>query len=209
MESFPGNSKSTGASAPAARVEVEQITSAKVSRRKKPLGRKFKDTFFGGDAKTSLKYVAIAVLVPRIKDMFRDSVHDYLDRVMYGETNHRRSSSSRSGGNRYTPHVQYNRITSGGPLAQSSRDISKQARAEHNFDEIVLESRHDAEEVVSRLFDMLSQYDLVTVADLYRLVGLPSTHTDQKWGWEELKGARVGRTNGGFVLDLPDPEPLA
>jgi len=50
----------------------------------------------------------------------------------------------------------------------------------------------------------MDQHQLQT----YELVGLDSTHTDHKWGWEELTGAGVSRIRGGYLLDLPEPEPL-
>jgi hypothetical protein len=78
----------------------------------------------------------------------------------------------------------------------------------HDFDEIVLSSRREAEDVIDRLFDLVGQYGSATVSDLYELVGLPSTHTDNKWGWEDARGAGVTRVRNGYLLDLPEPEPL-
>ena len=69
-------------------------------------------------------------------------------------------------------------------------------------------NRAEAEEVIDRLFELVSIYESATVADLYELVGLSSTHTDHKWGWTDLMGAGVSRIRGGYLLDLPDPEPL-
>jgi hypothetical protein len=88
------------------------------------------------------------------------------------------------------------------------RVMSRQARARHNFDEIVLDDRAEAEEVIDRLFDLVSRYESASVADLYELVGLASSHTDHKWGWSDLHGAGVSRIRGGYLLDLPEPEPL-
>lgn len=86
--------------------------------------------------------------------------------------------------------------------------MSRQSRARHQFDDIVLDERAEAEQVIDQLFDLVSKYGSATVADLYELVGLASTHTDHKWGWEELMGAGVSRVRGGYLLDLPEPEPL-
>jgi hypothetical protein len=88
------------------------------------------------------------------------------------------------------------------------RAISRQARSRHNFDEIVLDQRAEAEEVIDRLFDVVNRYESATVADLYELVGLSSTHTDNNWGWTDLTGAGVSRIRGGYLLDLPEPEPF-
>lgn len=86
--------------------------------------------------------------------------------------------------------------------------MSRQARARHNFDEIVLDQRSEAEDVIDRLFDLVSRYESASVADLYELVGLSSVHTDNRWGWTDLTGAGVSRIRGGYLLDLPEPEPL-
>jgi hypothetical protein len=86
--------------------------------------------------------------------------------------------------------------------------MSRMARSRHDFDEIVLQSRTEAEEVIDRLFDLVSRYDTATVADLYELVGIQGSHTDHKWGWTDLRGADVSRTRDGYLLDLPDPIPL-
>jgi hypothetical protein len=49
----------------------------------------------------------------------------------------------------------------------------------------------------------------MNVADLYELTGLESNHTDMKWGWTQLRGAKAVRLRtGGFLLDLPEPQPL-
>lgn len=69
-------------------------------------------------------------------------------------------------------------------------------------------TRVEAEEVIDRMFDLVSQYEMVTVADLYDLVGLANNYTDEKWGWTDIRGAGVSRIKGGYLLDLPRPEPL-
>jgi hypothetical protein len=86
--------------------------------------------------------------------------------------------------------------------------MSRRARARHDFDEIVLETRGEADEVIDQLYEIVSRYDSATVADLYELVGLASTHTDNKWGWTDLRGAGVTRVRSGYLLDIPEPRPL-
>jgi hypothetical protein len=86
--------------------------------------------------------------------------------------------------------------------------MSQRGRAKHDFDEIVLDQRSEAEEVIDRLYDVVNKYEQATVADLYDLVGLSSNHTDHKWGWTDLRGSGVSRIRDGYLLDLPDPEPL-
>ena len=86
--------------------------------------------------------------------------------------------------------------------------MSARARSRHEFDEIVLGSRAEAEEVIERMFDIVGRYTTATVADLYELVGVRSTHVDQKWGWSDMRGAGVTRVRDGYLLELPDVQPM-
>ena len=86
--------------------------------------------------------------------------------------------------------------------------ISRRARASHDFDEVILQSRAEAEEVIDNLYEVVSQYGAASVADLYQLVGITASHQDTKWGWTELRGTGVSKVRHGYLLDLPQPVPL-
>lgn len=110
-------------------------------------------------------------------------------------------------------HVAYDRMMPRGPeprtTGQFPQQLPRPTRMRHAFDEIVIGSRQEAEEVLDQLYDLISKYDEASVADLYELTGIPSAHTDQKWGWKELRGSGVGRVRGGgYLLELPEPIPL-
>jgi hypothetical protein len=186
--------------------KVERVVSGDVTRKKKSLRKQFSETFVGGDAKMAVRYVIFDVMLPAAKDMVVEAGSQGIEKLIFGESRRRGSTPPQAGP---TGYVSYNRYAMGqsrqpGP----QRAMSRQARSAHNFDEIVLESRSEAEEVIDRLFDLVSRYDTATVADLYELVGLGSTHTDHKWGWADLQGAGVSRTRGGYLLDLPEPVPF-
>jgi len=185
--------------------KVERVTTAEPIRRKKSLGKQFKNTFFGGDAKSAMQYVIFGVLVPAAKDALADAGAQGIERLIFGESRYKRGGppSGPAG------HIAYNRMSTGGPRSEApSRTLSRRARARHDFDEIVLTSRAEAEEVIDRLFDLVSRYGEASVADLYDLVGLQSTHADYKWGWTNVQGSAPARTRQGYLLDLPEPEPL-
>lgn len=78
----------------------------------------------------------------------------------------------------------------------------------HDFDEIILESRRKAEEVLSYLMDIIVDYGQVTVSDLYDYIGIQSNFTDEKYGWIDLRGSIPRRVRGGYSLDLPKPQLL-
>ena len=203
MEDYPPNSDKS--KMPEEEKRVEQVTTSEVIRRKRGLGSKFKGLLFAGDAKSTLQYVIFDVFFPQARDVIADVGKAGIERLVLGDT--RRGSRPPSSGP--AGYVQYNRYHMGGQSQPAPRNISQRARARHDFDEIILTSRVEAEEVLDRMFDILNRYGSVSVADLYLLTGFPSTHVDNKWGWQSLTGAGVSRIREGYLLDLPQPEPFS
>ncbi len=212
MEDFPSNSRKSrkALEADPTAKKVEKIVEGEVIRRKKPLGKRFTEIFVGGDARSVGMYVLMDVLIPAAKDTLADAMSQGVERMLFGEA---RSTSRRTGrGPGYSPngYVSYNRYSSS--IRRDPREerpaLSRRARASHDFDEIILATRHEAEEVIERLFDVVSTYDAATVSDLYEMVGVEGSYTDGKWGWTDIRGAGVTRIKNGYLLDLPRPQPL-
>lgn len=201
---YPPNSD-TSKEPPQEEKDLKQVTSGTVKRKKKSLRKQFTETFVGGDAKTALHYVVFDVLIPAAKDMIADAGSQGIEKLIFGDSRRRGASPPQAGP---TGFVSYNRYAMGSRQTSPQRVMSRQARSRHDFDEIILDERGEAEEVIDRLFEVVSRYGSATVADLYELVGLPGSHTDNKWGWTNLQGAGVSRVRSGFLLDLPEPEPL-
>lgn len=181
---------------------VKQVTAAPATRRKRRLGKQFKSIFFGGDAKTALQYGIYDVVIPSAKEMIVDFGRETLEKLVLGQSRRQRNAPTAGPGG----YVSYNRYAMG--QQQPPRSISRSSRVRHNFDEIVFETRREAEDVLDRLFELVDRYGSASVGDLYELAGVQASHADQKWGWEELRGTGVGRVRGGYLLELPDPEPL-
>ena len=94
--------------------EIKSVVAGKVIRRKKPLSKRFVETFIGGDARSVTRYVLMEVLVPALKDVVTDVVSQATERMIFGES---RSSGRRSGSRpaSATGFVQYNRFAQSGP----------------------------------------------------------------------------------------------
>lgn len=205
MEDFPPNSKKmkTGAAEPK---KIERVTSVEAVQRRRPLGKRFAHTFFGGDARTAVNYMIGNVLIPAAKEALVEAASSGFEKLVYGEAKPRNRGMPQG----YGPKINYSRM---GQASQAeppmTTGLSKAGRARHNFGELLIQQRQEAEDVINRMYDILDKYEVVMVSDLYSLVGLTATHVDHKWGWIELKGAQVGRARGGgYVLDLPEPQPL-
>lgn len=203
MDQFPPNSDASKRPQPEKR--VEQITKGNVVRKKKGLGRQFKEDFLGGDLKTAWTYMVIDVALPAARDMIYESASAWFQKLIFGDGLRRRGATTPQAGP--MGYVQYNRMSQQSQTGPQ-RAISRAGRSQHNFDEIVLDSRVEAEQVLERMSDVLDKFDVVTVADLYELVGINAAHTDGKWGWSNLTGAGVRHIREGYLLDLPEPLPL-
>jgi len=187
---------------------IVPVTTAAV-RKKKSLRRKFSEVFVAGDLKTAVSFALVDIFIPAVRDVVLDVFQSGMEKWIRGDSYKYRGVSAPPSGP--YGHVNYTRYSTSSSRPFGSgpqRALSRQARTRHDFDEIILETRNEAEEVIDRLFDLVSRYDTATVADLYELVGLSSTHADQKWGWTDLRGAGVARIRDGYLLDLPNPHPL-
>lgn len=216
MEQFPSNNKLTpndDAESAKDPKRVEKVIEGEASLRKKPLGKRMRETFISGDdARGVGTYVIFEVLIPAAKDAVSDAVSQGVERMLFGEAisqraGRRGSITSRA---RERSVVNYGSFSKGAqnPREASRQRMSQQARAQHDFEEILIDTRFEADSVLEKMYEMLSKYDAVTVSDLYSLVGITSEFTDEKYGWRSLSGSRVVRVSGGYLLDLPRPEPI-
>jgi hypothetical protein len=73
---------------------------------------------------------------------------------------------------------------------------------------VIIESRGDAEEVLSVLVDMIDKYDVATVADFYDAVGMTTEYSDHNYGWDNLSRSTVQRVRDGWILIMPEPGAL-
>lgn len=211
MENYPGNRQSQKpkeTEKPSTEVKkVEKVISGRVVRRRKPLGKRFVETFFSGSDSVG-EYALKEILVPAIKDTLADLVTQTIERTLFGES---RSSSRRTGlrPGSNPNYISYNRFATPSTPARDPRpQLSRQARSTHDFSEIVLGTRRDAEAVTDAIFELLERYGQATVGDLYNLMDIQTTFADEQYGWKDIRGYKIERVNNGYLLDLPKPEQL-
>lgn len=189
--------------------KVERVVTSEVKVQPKSLGKRLKQALIGGDSKTVLQHVIVEVLVPQAKDMIAEALTQGFNRFIYGDD---RSSMRRRPSGYSAGHTNYNRYSSRGnnPIGRATREDRPTISLRHDdLEDLVFQSRHEAEAVLEQLNDILEEYDVVTVADLYASFKETSPkHTDNKWGWENLQGAYVKMVRGGYLLSLPQPRPL-
>lgn len=196
---FPSNSHKSKDKTKKPEKKVEKVTSGKVVKQKKTLGKKFAETFLGDNIESVSSYIIYDIIIPAAKNMISDTVSNGIEMLLFGQT--RGSRTRRDRGKSYVSYSNYYKDRD----RYRDRQISQRNRARHNFDDIILESRGEAEEVLSHLVDLTEDYGMASVADLYDLVGVTSNFTDNKYGWDNLSSGRVVPVRGGYLLELPRP----
>ena len=169
---------------------------AKATKKKK---NALAETFISEDASNIKSYILMDVLVPAIKKAVIDIVTDGISMLFYGDTSHgnRRSSTSAS-------YISYNRYSD----RDRRDDRTSYGRSRYSYDDIILQSRGEAEEVLDRMSEMIDTYGIVSVADMYDLVGIATNYTDNKYGWTNLRNAEPIRVSNGYMLKLPKAGPI-
>jgi hypothetical protein len=186
--------------------QIEKVVTVEVIQKPKPLGRKFKETFFGGDFKMSMRYVAGDVLLPALRNLIVDMTTKGMERIVFGESSYRRRPTE------YRPRVQYNnpihRMRDPRELGRLPDQPPRYRNTRYEIKDIVIADRGEAELVVERLIDIIDKYEVASLADLYDLLGLATSHVDNKWGWTYLNNVEIRQIREGYLIDLPALEEI-
>ena len=117
--------------------------------------------------------------------------------IFYGKPGGGRRSTNSS----YVSYRDYSRRDDR-PIGES------RTRTGYSHDDIILETRGEAEEVLDRMNELIDTYGIVSVADMYDLVGISCNYTDNKYGWTNIRNAEPIRVRDGYMLKLPKAIPI-
>lgn len=177
--------------------KVGKVIVGSAKSRKKGEMQKFADVFVSEDISNVKSYLFMEVIVPAIKKAISDVVTNGVDMILYGESGRNRKNSTTtkvSYGKYYNNDIEPRRsLPSGG----------------FDYDEVVFETRGDAENVLDAMNDIISQYGIVSVGDLYDLANISSDNfMANKYGWKDISGCKAVRVRDGYILKLPKAIPL-
>ena len=196
MEDYKANShKAKAEEKSEEKKEITKVVNGRVTAKKKSGIDKVKNTFISEDAQNIKSYVLMDVLVPAVKKAVSDIVTNGIDMILYGETGRTKKKSSIANYVSYRSYSDRDRRDEGRYSDVRSRSYS--------YDDIILESRREAEEVLNRMNEIIDTYGVVSVGDLYDLVGVTGSYTDNKYGWSNIRNAEPVRVRDGYMLKLP------
>ena len=158
------------------------------------------------DLRTVGSFLLTDVLLPNFKRVLSDLVVNGMDMLLYGKSgvSKRTGASSKVsyGGSSVSYSSYYNKSYEE-PVRAGSSSVGV------DYDNVVFETRGDAEAVKEVMEDLLDQYGMVRVSDFYELAEIPtSNYTLNNYGWTSLKGTQVIACRDGFILKLPKIVPL-
>lgn len=166
-------------------------------------GRKFLSEFLADDIHSIKEYILWDVLLPAVKNAISDTITNGIDMLLFGQTRGRVSNTVK----RITPYNSFsggsNRIVKFNEPQQPKRNL-----AGYSYQEVILASRPEAEDVLAHMRMYLERYGVVSVSDLYDAVGEVPDMQDTKWGWTDLTGACIQRRSDGFIIVMPRVESI-
>jgi hypothetical protein len=172
----------------------------------RPATRRFFDFLFAESPKALAGKVARDVLWPRAKAGFEEAANSFLAGMLWGD-----------GVNRPLPNIVKGTVLRGGGMnyqaisTQNSMTQARQAnvsRSSGNYQDLVLPTQPMAEAVLGNMYELLNEYRMVAVADLYEAAGVTPAPSDNAYGWMSMDGARISKVRDGYLLELPRPSLL-
>lgn len=182
--------------------KVEKVVFGTVKPKKKSDIKKFTDIFISEDVSNVKSYILIDVLIPAIKKAISDIVTNGIDMILYGEagrTRNKYSTASKVSYQRY-----YDRTD------EQRRNYSAfSVRNGFDYDELIFPTRGDAEAVLDAMNEIITQYGVVSIMDLYDLANVSmDNYAANKYGWTDISGCKPIRVRDGYVLNLPKALPI-
>lgn len=182
--------------------KVEKVISG-TAKRKPDAARKFMGMFAPGDMSSIKEYIVMDIVVPAIKKMVSEIIRNGTDMLMYGESGRSKNYNGNS------DKVSYRSYYGSNDSSRSNSQSSNRTRSVFDYDNIIIPTRQEAEEVIRRMDEIIEIYQMVSVADLYDLCGVTDhNYMNAKYGWMNIRTAEAVRVRDGYILKLPRAMPL-
>jgi hypothetical protein len=198
MAEYPNNShsareRSDAAAAGKTEKKLDKVVTGAAKTKKKSEARRFLNIFAPDDAENVKNSILSDVIVPGVKA----AIADVISIVLFGDTG--RIGSRKSGGSRIAYQKYYD------DRRDDRREYGRpRAAVGFEYDDIIFETRGDADLVLDQLESAIAKYEVASVADLYDLAGVTCrNYTANRYGWSDIQSAKVVRTSEGYVIRLP------
>lgn len=201
MEEFKSNShRSKESTVP--EKKLEKIVTGSVRPKKKSNFQKLMDMVLPEDVDNATEYIVRDILIPAGKK----ALSEILDTFLYGSGGR---SEKRTNASKVSYRSYYD--DRNGNSNNRHANTAPRTTSGYSYDDIIFDSRGEAEEVLMKMEECIATYGMVSVREFYDLVGVTGNYTDHKYGWLDLHTAHVVRLRmgeNGYVIKFPRAVPL-
>ncbi len=174
---------------------IKKVISGKAKTKPNEM-RKLSGLILSDDISNVKSYVFSDVLIPAIKNAISDVIIEATT-ALFGGNKNRSGRSGRGSSPSYRSYYD-----------DRDRPVARSGSSRFDYDDISFDTRADAELVREQMSDIVGQYGMVTVADMYDLAGLTPPYTAQRYGWYNIRTAEVIRGRDGYYLKMPKAMPI-
>lgn len=178
---------------------IEKVVSGRVRVKKQRKGNleKAAEIFTGQDLNSVKEHLIKDVLFPNIQKLLYDTITNGADTIIYGG----KGKNKQSDGTR----VSYWRSYDSGSGSNNEKQTYS-GRGIYNFENLLFEKKQDAEAVLDSMQEIIDQFGVVSVADLYDLADVTIDNTTaSNYGWKSIASAKSVATPDGWILSLSKP----
>lgn len=203
MEGYKPNSHKSKEESAIERKKHQKVISGTARTKKKSGFNKLTDVFVSEDVSNVKQYIIMDVLLPALKNTVWDIVTGSLDMTLF-------EGKGRSGKRLPGDKVSYRSFYDQKDDRHHSTSTRPTTRTRFDYDDIVYDTRGEAEHVWRLMDETVEEYGHVTVADMYDMSGLTEPYTANKYGWTSVRNAEITRLReGGYIIRLPKARPLS
>lgn len=198
MEEYKSNShrSKTEQQPTASDKKIQKVVSGPVRVKKKGEMQKFAGALFSDDFASAKSDILMDLIVPAVKDVIIESVK----RILWGEAGYDRKRSAPAS------KVNYGAFSK----EPVRRDVGGvRSGSGFDYDNIIFDNRGDAEAVLNAMDEMIANYEMVSIGDMYEFAEVSTTnYMVHRYGWYNIQSAQVVRVRDGYMIKLPKPQLL-
>ena len=187
------------------RKQQTPVVSAEPTVKKKSKWSRIKEEFIVEDGQNIMDYLLFRIAIPAAKDALFSLVTNGVSMLL-----NRDAAPSKPNGYFSNTRTSYSKYYDQNYANSGYNYARPRLNSGYEYDEMLFETREDAEAVLWNMNEIANQYQYVKVADYIELSGRAiKSFTDNNYGWpvDQIKNVSV-ITNinpRGYYLDLPKP----
>lgn len=181
--------------------KVQKVVKGTAARKKNGV-RNFKNIMAPGDVNNIKDYIIMDILIPSAKKVLSEAGRVFIDMLVWGDSGRTRNGSAPYDKVSYNDYGRYS--------SNNQQSSATRTRSVFGCDDVIVNSRWDAEEVIRTLNDILETYQVVSIATFYDVCGIrDDNYMNNKYGWTSVRNAEVVPTRDGrFAIRMPKAMPL-